>query len=873
MKRAAAIIAIAVGLSLLPGVAGAAYLAFAEVPTGAGAGKIALDGARDRIFVLNQSANTVTIVRASTLEHLGDVVVGSSPNSLAVHAPSGRVYVVNAGNSASILVIDGLSVVDSISFGSNGGLAPEEIVYEATSDRLFVRASRIDPFVETVFVVDPVLNRLEGSLPGPWGNPQAMTVDTRRGHLIVADGNLQVHDTTTWARIASFPGGAHTLGYDPGMDRILGSSSFDFDGYHFTVDPVTGQFSPSLNITDHPGQLAADPITGRIFSPGRVISIIDPATMQVVGSIPGGNYAGIAYDAQTRRLYATNVSRGTLVVIADDAVAPSTSAAGPSGDVADAFADITFDGADDAGAPPTFECALDGAPFAACAAPARVGPLADGAHAFDVRAVDAAGNRDASPARVSWSVIPEANAPGTTIVAGPPAATTANQATFTFEGTDDRGIARFECAVDAAAFTTCENPRSVSVGDGPHVMRVRAIDLSGNPDPSPAERSWAVDHTPPESLIIGKPPVTSNAPAVEITFTGSDTVGPVRFQCSLGPPSEELDYEPCTSPLRLDALTDGLYLFAVRAIDGAGNIENFVAFAGFRLDRVTPVTTLAAAPPDPSVTTSASVGFGGTDDISHGNNEIVFRCTVDGVTTMCIESPLRLTGLSEGPHEVVVRAVDRAGNVDPVGARAAWVVATAAPAVSLPAAIGAGSIEVTVDGVSGATAVVSLDDPDTRTIPVTGSGPVVDGRAIIELDGSSLTDGTLTAQAYLRDTAGNRTPQGTATGMKDHLAPRSAVTTSDGAVLIATPVFSSAVRGTATDAAAGLAAVHVIFRPTDGGAATEVAARLSCDDDARTCTWDARPPITPGRYAVAVGATDRSGNVEAAHDAIEVMVL
>ena len=53
-----------------------------------------------------------------------------------------------------------------------------------------------------------------------------------------------------------------------------------------------------------------------------------------------------------------------------------------------------------------FECSLDGAMFAACAAPATYGELADGAHAFAVRAIDAAGNTDASPARASWVVAP-----------------------------------------------------------------------------------------------------------------------------------------------------------------------------------------------------------------------------------------------------------------------------------------------------------------------------------------------------------------------------------------------------------------------------------------------------------------------------------
>ncbi len=54
--------------------------------------------------------------------------------------------------------------------------------------------------------------------------------------------------------------------------------------------------------------------------------------------------------------------------------------------------------------PPRFECKMDGAAFASCG-PAKSYRLAPGTHRFQVRALDAAGNRDASPAKFTVKVI------------------------------------------------------------------------------------------------------------------------------------------------------------------------------------------------------------------------------------------------------------------------------------------------------------------------------------------------------------------------------------------------------------------------------------------------------------------------------------
>ena len=86
---------------------------------------------------------------------------------------------------------------------------------------------------------------------------------------------------------------------------------------------------------------------------------------------------------------------------ADTTPPDTTIAAGPSGTMSSTSASFTFLSSETG----TFECALDSAAFVACSSPETYSALAPGPHAFEVRAVDAAGNRDASPARRTWTVV------------------------------------------------------------------------------------------------------------------------------------------------------------------------------------------------------------------------------------------------------------------------------------------------------------------------------------------------------------------------------------------------------------------------------------------------------------------------------------
>jgi hypothetical protein len=98
----------------------------------------------------------------------------------------------------------------------------------------------------------------------------------------------------------------------------------------------------------------------------------------------------------------------------DDTTPPQTTIdTHPPAQTTNASAAFTFSGTDNVTAPASlaFECRLDGAGWAACTSPASYTNLALGSHTFDVRAKDAAGNIDPTPASHSWTIVDAGNPP------------------------------------------------------------------------------------------------------------------------------------------------------------------------------------------------------------------------------------------------------------------------------------------------------------------------------------------------------------------------------------------------------------------------------------------------------------------------------
>jgi hypothetical protein len=529
-------------------------------------------------------------------------------------------------------------------------------------------------------------------------------------------------------------------------------------GEQFVID-VT---APTVALGSTPPSLTNNPAAPFTFSGSDDVSSnvtfecrVDAASFAPCTSpfTPSGLADGNRTFNVRARDQAGNVSAPASYTWTIDTSPPDTTITGGPANSSTSGPTVSFTFSSEAGA--TFQCRMDSGSFSACTSPFTATGLTDGSHTFHVRALDAAGNVDASPATRTWTV--DATPPDTTITGGPANSSTSGP-TVSFTFSSEAG-ATFQCRMDSGSFSACTSPfTATGLTDGSHTFHVRAIDTVGNIDPTPATRTWTVDATPPDTTILSGPTGVISVTGVTFTFTSTETSS--TFQCRLNTGS----FVSCTSPHTISGLVNGSQTFEVRAIDGVGNVDPTPATQSWTVDTQPPETTITGGPADGS-TTGPSVTF----NFTSSETGSTFECSLDSGPFLPCTSP-QILSLSNGSHTFSVRAIDAVNNIDPTPATRTWTVDAVPPAVTSVTSttsngmygVGA-TINVTVNfnesvTLTGGSLQVNLNSGATVTIApfsgVSASGVYVvgAGQNASDLDSNSLT---LTAGATLRDAAGN----------------------------------------------------------------------------------------------------------------------
>jgi hypothetical protein len=205
-----------------------------------------------------------------------------------------------------------------------------------------------------------------------------------------------------------------------------------------------------------------------------------------------------------------------------DTTPPDTTiSSAPGGSIASSSASFSFT-ATQAGS--RFECKLDGpgattGTWTTCPSPSHYDGLADGGYAFSVRAIDAAGNTDPTPATAGFNV--DTTAPETVISSGP-VSTRPVEPTVGFVFSASEPGSALECRLEAPGgandWTPCDSPTTYSdLGAGAHRFLVRATDAAGNTDPSPATWTFSVAAHSPQDTPAQPPAGSSPSPSSGFT--------------------------------------------------------------------------------------------------------------------------------------------------------------------------------------------------------------------------------------------------------------------------------------------------------------------------------------------------------------------
>jgi YVTN family beta-propeller protein len=206
--------------------------------------------AKPRIYVANESSNTVTVLDAKTFRLIGTVDTRNhSTHDLALTRDGRRLFATNlASGKLSIIDTDMLETIASIYIGNRCH------VVTLSNDNRQAWIANIGE--DTISIMDTDTYRVLGTIPiskGPTGI--AFSQDGRYAFVSTQGRNVHVIDTTSHQIVKTIPVGAdpHFLVLSPD-GRIWGTNAGGDD--IFVIDPFTHEKVITLEVGSQPQQIA-----------------------------------------------------------------------------------------------------------------------------------------------------------------------------------------------------------------------------------------------------------------------------------------------------------------------------------------------------------------------------------------------------------------------------------------------------------------------------------------------------------------------------------------------------------------------------------------------------------------------------------------
>jgi YVTN family beta-propeller protein len=272
-----------------------------------------------RIYVANESSNSVTVIDANSLTVVATVdSLNHSTHDLAVSRDGKLAFATNlASGKVSVIDTQRLETVASIFTGSRSH------VVALTNDNRHAWVANISD--DNISIVDTQTFRILGTIPVGKG-PTGMTF-SRDGRLAFVsnqgDRTVQIIDTTSHRVVKTIPVGINPHFLVLGPDgRIWGCNTGDDD--IFVIDPVSLEKVASFKVGREPQQIAfafrgvAGPNAYVTLSSSNKVAVVttDLKQMRILDEIDVGQRPnGIWANAEGTRLYVVHEVSNDLRVI------------------------------------------------------------------------------------------------------------------------------------------------------------------------------------------------------------------------------------------------------------------------------------------------------------------------------------------------------------------------------------------------------------------------------------------------------------------------------------------------------------------------------------------------------------------------------
>ena len=361
---------------------------------------------------------------------------------------------------------------------------------------------------------------------------------------------------------------------------------------------------------------------------------------------------------------------------------------GPSGTVGVSTATFTFHGSE---ASNTFECNLDTTTWATCTSPKEYAGLSNGAHTFEVRAVNGGSTVDPTPAQATWTV--DTSTPVVTL-SSPANGTDTNHNTPTFTGsagtaTGDlptitvkvySGSSAAGTPLQTLTTTAAAGSWSVKASgallDGTYTAQASQSSESGHSGLSTAG-TFTVDTVAPlvtltapanGATLYNDKPTLSGAAGIATGDSMAVTVKVYSGSSASGTPVETLPVTALGSAwtaISTSTLSEGTYTAEAEQSDGAANLGKS-APSTFKVTTTPPITTITSAPSGRIPIGEVSISFNANEPGS------TFQCSLDGWSYASCTSPYVIKTPPAGPHSFLVKATNESGFTTTTAASASW---------------------------------------------------------------------------------------------------------------------------------------------------------------------------------------------------------